>query len=74
MSSKEKKHLKRLKQEIGKIEKSKYEIDYKNLKYYVCKTGIEIDCSELENRYLSWCYCANKTSIEEALNKKEKFD
>ena len=53
MSSKEKKHLKRLKQEIGKIEKSKYEIDYKNLKYYVCKTGIEIDCSELENPYLS---------------------
>ena len=67
MSSKEKKHLKRLKQEIGKIEKSKYEIDYKNLKYYVCKTGIEIVI-------FPWCYCANKTSIEEALNKKEKFD
>ena len=54
MFSKEKTTFKEINtEEIGKIEKISMKIDYKNLKYHVCKTVKEIDCSELENTYHS---------------------
>lgn len=49
MFSKEKTTFKEINTaEIGKIEKVSMKTDYKNLKYHVCKTGIDIYCSELE--------------------------